>query len=520
MNSRAKKFLLLLLAAALLFTSGRLQNSLNVDRKQLGLTIAEPLENAPPMLAFTTVALGGFRGLISNFLWIRANDLQQDDKLFEAAQLATWITDLEPHFAQVWAFQAWNMAWNISVKFKQNAPGDFSDRWRWVQRGIELLRDDGLRYNPTDTLIYQQLGWIYQSKMGQYLDDANFYYKSEWADEMTPFFGAHGTNFAALVNPQTAGEKTNAFVLREKYKIDPAFAQQVDAQYGPLDWRLPEAHAIYWGARGLDAAKKNPGKVKADDLIQLRRIIYQSMLQAFHHGRKIDDPFNKTYALEANLELVPKVNDAYETLMQEDAANRNNIATAHRNFLKDAVYFLWENNRVAEAAKWYKILGEKYPDKPILDNDPNSFPRNLTLDGYAFARVQAEIGDTSLERTTPVVQGLLARSYYATAIGQDDRAAGFQMKAKMVYDNYQKKMGIDQPRVKLPALDVLNRAVLTDLLNVQKPMLPYAARAVIRSQLGMPAETNAPAVMISTNQIVPLVLPPPTNSPATNSAGK
>jgi hypothetical protein len=134
--------------------------------------------------------------------------------------------------------------------------------------------------------------------------------------------------------------------------------------------------------------------------------------------------------------------------------------------------------------------------------------------------VQAEIGDTSLERTTPVIQGLLARSYYATAIGQDDRAAGFQMKAKMVYNNYQKKMGIDQPRVKLPALDVLNRAVLTDLLNVQKPMLPYAARAVIRSQLGMPAETNAPAVMISTNQIVPLVLPPPTNSPATNSAGK
>ena len=70
------------------------------------------------------MALGGFRGLISNFLWIRANDLQQDDKFFEAAQLADWITDLEPHFAQVWKFQAWNMAWNISVKFKET-PGIF-----------------------------------------------------------------------------------------------------------------------------------------------------------------------------------------------------------------------------------------------------------------------------------------------------------------------------------------------------------------------------------------------------------
>src|SRR5204862_7902261 len=130
------KILLLLLVVPLLFGSSRIQDSLNRDRAALGLTIAEPLQNAPPMLAFTTVALGGFRGLISNFLWIRANDLQQDDKFFEAAQLASWITALEPHFSQVWVFQGWNMAYNISVKFKENAPGDYTDRWRWVQRGI------------------------------------------------------------------------------------------------------------------------------------------------------------------------------------------------------------------------------------------------------------------------------------------------------------------------------------------------------------------------------------------------
>jgi len=154
MNARAKKVLLLLLAAALLFGSSRMQQSLNRDRDQLGLVRAPALQNAPPVLAFTTVALGGFRGLISNLLWIRANDLQQDDKFFEAAQLADWITDLEPHFSQVWLFQAWNMAYNISIKFK-----DFPDRWRWVERAIELLRDDGLRYNPDDVLIYRELAW-------------------------------------------------------------------------------------------------------------------------------------------------------------------------------------------------------------------------------------------------------------------------------------------------------------------------------------------------------------------------
>ena len=67
MNARAKKILLLLLAAALLFGSSRMQQSLNRDRDQLGLVRASALQNAPPMLAFTTVALGGFRGLISNY---------------------------------------------------------------------------------------------------------------------------------------------------------------------------------------------------------------------------------------------------------------------------------------------------------------------------------------------------------------------------------------------------------------------------------------------------------------------
>ena len=157
MNPRAKKFLMLFLAGVMLFGAGRVQNSLNADRTRLGLTYTAVLQNAPPMLAFTTVALGSFRGLISNFLWSRANDLQQDGKYFEAAQLASWITDLEPHFTQVWIFQGWNMSYNISVKFKENAPGDYTDRWRWVQRGVALMRDEGLKFNPDDVLLYREL---------------------------------------------------------------------------------------------------------------------------------------------------------------------------------------------------------------------------------------------------------------------------------------------------------------------------------------------------------------------------
>src|SRR5213080_556233 len=238
MTSTLKKLLLVALAALLLVGVSFVQKSLNRDRERLGLTRVAPLENAPPVLAFTTVALGGFRGLISNVLWIRATDLQDEDKFFEMAQLADWITKLEPHFVQVWLVQAWNMAYNISVKFK-----DFPDRWRWVKRGVELLRDEGLRYNPNETLIYRELAWFFQHKMGQNLDDAKMYYKQEWANEMAFVFAKKQPDLEELIHPQSDDAHRRLTLLTNKYKMDPVFMKEVDDLYGPLEWRLPEAHA-------------------------------------------------------------------------------------------------------------------------------------------------------------------------------------------------------------------------------------------------------------------------------------
>src|SRR5215469_994936 len=459
MKSRMKINLMLLLAAVLLFAAGRVQKSLNLDRDALGITISQPLQYAPPVLAFCTQVLGGFRGLVSNFLWMRANDLQLNDQYFEAAQLADWITDLEPHFSQVWIYEGWNEAYNISVKFK-----DFSDRWRWVQNGIELLRDRGLRYNPDDMLIYRELAWFYQHKMGANLDDANVYYKTQWAMEMTPFFGPRGTNFDALLNPHSAEDRTNLFVLKNTYKIDPVFAQKVNTDWGPLDWRLPEPHAIYWGALAIDKAGEHPDKVTQGDIITVRRIIYQSMMQDFQHGQLIDNPFNHSAELGPNLAIIPKVDEAYETMMREDPGDAHNIAIGHRNFLLDATYYLYEANRVAEAQKWYDQVRQQYPDKTIMQNDVNSFPKNVPLDIYCVYRVQGDVKDTSREDTTAAIEGLLVRSYDYLAIGEEDRYAGFGLLARRVYKNYMDKMvkfPSDVARVGLPPFNTINERILS-----------------------------------------------------------
>jgi hypothetical protein len=523
MNRRIKKFLLLLLAAALLFGAGQVQQSLNRDRDALGLTRTAVLQNAPPALAFTTVALGGFRGLISNFLWIRANDLQQDDKFFEAAQLAEWITKLEPTFTQVWLFQAWNMAYNISVKFKENGPGDYTDRWNWLERGVKLLRDEALRYNPNSILIYRELGWFFQHKMGQNLDDANLYYKSRWAAEMTNYFGFNGTNFGPLLHPQTAVDFQRLETLTNQYKIDPIFAKNVDEKYGPFDWVLPEAHAIYWGAKALDAAAKNPDKVKLDDLNTVRRIIYQSLLQAFHHGRVVANPFDHSYALGPNLDLVAHLNEAYTNFYAEetDPGQKDGILKAHRNFLRDAIYFLYEADRVGEAQQWFKYLGEKYPDKPIIDNQPDSLPKNLTLDEYAVAVVQIDIGETSQEKVTAALRGLLMRAYYNLAAGDEGRYENLKNLASRVHRHYESQTSPANGKVRIPLMPFaeMQTSVVKVLLDPQNG-LPYAARAALATRVGAPkpwlegpsSATNAAATVeepISTNAIPTDAASPP-----------
>jgi hypothetical protein len=489
MNRKLKKALLLLLAGALLFSSAQLQSALNRDRAKLDLTRVQPLENAPPLLAFTTVALGGFRGLISNMLWIRASNLQDEDKFFEMAQLADWITKLEPHFVQVWIFQAWNMAYNISVKFKDNAPGEYPDRWRWVQRGIELLRDEGLRYNPHEVLLYRELAGFFQHKLGQNLDDANVYYKQQWANEMAEVFGKmRGANFEELINPKTDDQKRRAALLRDKFKMDPKVMQAVDKRYGPLEWRLPEAHAIYWAVVGLDEAARNPTKIKKDDLLSLRRMIYQSLLLAFMRGRLEVNRVEKVFDFGPNLDVVGALNDAYEQAMADEPDNRDHIAKAHRNFLRQAVYFLYVNNRVREAAKWFKDLGEKYPDKPILDGDPHSLPATLTLDEYAFACVGVDVNETSRDKVKLALEGLLRRAYHSLLSDQDDRYVGFKLLARKIWENYHRQIGEDSKvRIGLPPFEQIDREVLESILDPATGA-PPEVRAFLRTKLNLEAE--------------------------------
>jgi hypothetical protein len=481
MKSNVKKTSLLLLAALLLFGSSRLQISLNHERDKLGFTRVAPLENAPPVLAFTTVALGGFRGLISNVLWIRAIRLQDEDKYFEMMQLSRWITDLEPHFVQVWLEQAWNMAYNISVKFT-----NYDDRWRWVKAGISLLRDEGLKYNPNNLLMYQELAWFFQHKLGENLDDANMLYKQRWADDMAQVFGKKTPNLNELINPKTPDEKRRAKLLRDTYKMDPVFMKKVDEKYGPLEWRLPEASAIYWASLGLRWAKEHPTKIKKKDLITLHRVIYQCLQQSFRRGRLIANPFAKRFEFGPNLDIVGKAKDAYEQAAKEDKNDRTNILQAERNFLRDAVYFLYADDRLEEAAHWYKYLGTKFPNHGVLDGRPDTLPSKVTLEQYAIARVQEDVRETDRKRIEAIIEGLLTRAYMGLILDQDQEYLGRRNLAIKIYQTYQSKVPKSRlAAISLPPFADIDQSIRDRLLDPVHGLQP-APRAMLATKLRIP----------------------------------
>ena len=183
-NNFAKIIIILAVMVGLLAMLSFFQGRMNGVRATYHLTDNTPLENAPPVVAFTSVAMGGFRGLLADYLWLRSGRMQDEGKYYEMVQLADWIVKLQPRYTGAHAFLGWNMAYNVSVTFTS-----FEDRWRWVKRGIELIRDEALEYNPGDPELFRQLGWIYQHKMGKEMDDANLYYKTQMAEEMIRLFG-------------------------------------------------------------------------------------------------------------------------------------------------------------------------------------------------------------------------------------------------------------------------------------------------------------------------------------------
>ena len=308
--------------------------------------------DAPPALTFVMAGLGGFRGVATEVLWFRANRLQEEGRYIELVQLADWLTMLDPHASEAWAYNAWNLAYNVSIMMARE-----EDRLRWVENGISLLRDDGLRFNPRDASLHRELAWLYQNKIGDSLDSAHLTYKFHLADTLASCVTPDGT---VLLAPES---RAKLAALR----LDPDRMAALEKRFGPLDWRLANSHAIYWASQGLEHAT-------GSERLRCNRAVYQPLLLSVFSGRFTGNLAARQWQTAPNpAAAIPAADFLAEALQEFPSQAMRNV---YMNFLAAAMHGLHQGGHAVPARMLYQRLLQTLPPNspsPSFEDVINEF---------------------------------------------------------------------------------------------------------------------------------------------------
>ena len=156
----------------------------------------------------------GLKNVAVALLWDRANHYKKVEDWANLSATLEQLTKLQPNFYSVWDFQAHNLSYNISVEFD-----DYRDRYAWVIKGIEFLRQ-GIGLNAFEPRLLGRMGWFIGQKIG----------RSDEKQEFRRLFIADD-DFHERDDPQrTLPERDNWLVARGKYRQ----AQQLADSGAPL----------------------------------------------------------------------------------------------------------------------------------------------------------------------------------------------------------------------------------------------------------------------------------------------
>ncbi len=558
-----------LLAASILVlflcAQGMLAMHISASLGRNRLVYADSAEQGDPPEVALGIAMGAFRGVFVNFLWMRANTLKEAGKYYEAVDLSKTITRLQPRFPRVWAFHAWNLAYNISVATQTR-----QERWQWVQSGIKLLRDEAIPANPADILLHRELAWIYLHKVQGYTDDAHKYYKvqhaREWAivlgspptvplgeraegntlrdmyivDWVGPIADAYETldelyarypearelvekiradvgvdlderlleayenlksyaGYAADVGIVPQWFSTDALVklsadpkyhecaphllrhvrkrvLVDKYHMEPDRMVRYTREYGPLDWRHPAAHSVYWSARGAEEAllRMTEKNRKNYDFLNTDRVTIQAIQELYRSGWLLFDVANPSfYQTLPNPEFVPIYGQILDKLTaRSDFDSKTKVysfyAAGYENLLRDSIRFLYRRGDRGRAAEYYELLRTW----PGLNTHNPELKAQITVPIAEF--VEQEI-TRDARQTNPGVAiqeivGALLAAYISGLLGDDDELFRNNFEyALLFHRTYQKEQSFrtsvagEEGRMGLKPFDEFAATVLAGL---------------------------------------------------------
>lgn len=165
----------LLTAGAALTLLAGLRPAVQERQERAGLVIqGADTQGMASDVAVPTLALGAFRGLVVDYLWIRTISLREQGRTYEARVLAEQIGRLQPRLPAVWDYLGSHLAYDLTA-----TAADAETRWAWIQNGLDLVREQGLAKNPQSARLCYTLSRIYQDKVNTSMDEFHADFKRE-----------------------------------------------------------------------------------------------------------------------------------------------------------------------------------------------------------------------------------------------------------------------------------------------------------------------------------------------------
>jgi hypothetical protein len=211
------------------------------------------LGNVDPSSAAMNLVLLGLRGPAAGMLHLQAMDYQDRKEWAKLRATVDSIIRLQPHYVQIWKFQGWNLAFNVSREWDK-----VDDRFYWVKEGIKFLQQ-GTERNQTIAILYHTVGDFVTRKMNT-SDEHRFFREYFIQDPDTQRFGggadteinpeAIDNNLVAYNWFLTANEKDDVFGMTGMthvfFRQGPARARLSYAEYRQKDGFFDQENRAAW----------------------------------------------------------------------------------------------------------------------------------------------------------------------------------------------------------------------------------------------------------------------------------
>lgn len=475
------------------------------------------VEGAPPFVAIGT-AIGALRGIIVDYLWIKVHWMKQKGLFYEVMADAELITKLQPRFPAVWVFHGHNMAYNISV-----ATHTEQERWEWVNAGIRLVRNQGLRYNPNDLTLHRELAFWFAHKIEGVSDDAHLYYKTEFCREWHYLLGKPPEGYEARIEwikaiadaPETLEEaikrtpeiqdlidRLNAALEPYRGEDSLEFNQRFLRMHG--EWIAVKEHSAVAQLMGLrDQWRRERPIFDAFDAIANDPEAADAWEALLNHVRKrvLKDEYNMDprlmYQFTRDLGPLDWRHGQSHALYW---SRRGSLIAESRVLNEDDIYKVINNDRIQLQAMQDLARYGRITFDPFSPELPTRFPERHWIDTIQeeFERVYAKHYDVRGGGGESFIEFL--RNFMASAIRELYRS-GERARAEEVLERMDRLFGGGQadgpigadPRWRLP-LDVFVRNEIRGEYSFQPHIAPSEVASALRYGMRVGVGQNRPDV--------------------------